>query len=376
MAEPELVRKGVWRVRWTSPAGDRKSKQPFSTKKAALAYGMDKEGEAPGLSSGLTWGQWLPTWLLLRGAAPQTDKDDLWVINKWLLPRWGDVELAAITRQDVKLWIAQTGTQARPPTVRRVLTHLSGSFNHAIEAELVVVNPCYRIRTAPIALGNERFFTVEEFDAIYAKLNEPYASFELGLVETGLRFSELAGLHEQQVDREQKMLDITLTMSGASVEPTKGRNRRGVPLSDRLLAALPEPNTARTCGLVHGGSAARCRSGLVFPSPEGAVLDAKNVLRRHWYPAMDAAGVARGRQHDLRHTFASWMIQAGVSLDRIAELLGHSSAEVTRRYAHLGGAHIEQAREILNRPRPEADSGDNPLSVPFRPKLKIIAGGA
>ena len=57
----------------------------------------------------------------------------------------------------------------------------------------------------------------------------------------------------------------------------------------------------------------------------------------HWFkPALRAAGIGDFTWHDLRHTFASWLVQDGVPLDRVSELLGHKSLTMTMRYAHLG----------------------------------------
>jgi len=103
---------------------------------------------------------------------------------------------------------------------------------------------------------------------------------------------------------------------------------------------------ARTpCGLPHQKP---CRGALVFTGPRGAPLDVSNMRDRHWLPALKLAGLQHGRQHDLRHTFTTWLISAGVPIDEVAGLLGHTTTWVTERYRHLRPGHGERGLAALN----------------------------
>ncbi len=81
---------------------------------------------------------------------------------------------------------------------------------------------------------------------------------------------------------------------------------------------------------------------LVFPSPEGSVLDPDNLVKRYFLPVIEHAGLRRIRFHDLRHTFGSLLIQGGASLAYVKEQMGHSSIQVTvDTYGHLiPGANV------------------------------------
>jgi integrase len=187
-------------------------------------------------------------------------------------------------------------------------------------------------------------------------MERPYSDAVLLLVETGMRFGELAGLHWQRVDLRRKQLDVIESWSraGNCMKPyPKSRKRRSVPLSDRALEILESlPRLLGQCGQRHEGTV-RCTSTLVLPSPEGLPLDSHNMRERHWMPALKLAGLEHARQHDLRHTYASWLAQAGVPLGDIAEALGHSDAYVTQRYKHLADRHLDRVREALNQVRDE-----------------------
>jgi integrase len=68
---------------------------------------------------------------------------------------------------------------------------------------------------------------------------------------------------------------------------------------------------------------------LVFPSPEGSVLDPDNLVKRYFLPIIERSGLRRFRFHDLRHTFGSLLIQGGASLAYVKDQMGHSSIQIT-----------------------------------------------
>ena len=74
---------------------------------------------------------------------------------------------------------------------------------------------------------------------------------------------------------------------------------------------------------------------IVIRGPLGAPLNGKNFGRRDWSTACLSAGIDPPRLHDLRHTYGSWMVQAGVNLQVLQNLMGHRSAKTTEIYAHL-----------------------------------------
>jgi integrase len=170
-----------------------------------------------------------------------------------------------------------------------------------------------------------RTFSRVELDAIAAELSPMYAPLPIFAAATGLRPEEWQALERRDIDRRTGVANIRRTVSdGELVEFGKtNRSRRQVPLSKRALAALD-------------ASPPRLGTALLFPAPAGGLLNLDNFRRREWAPAIDASGTARpARIYDLRSTFASNALAAGVSVFELARLMGTSVLMIERHYGTL-----------------------------------------
>jgi integrase len=142
------------------------------------------------------------------------------------------------------------------------------------------------------------------------------------------------------IDWQRNVLDLARTKNNEPVH---------VPLNSDVLAAI------RSLPLW------RERKGPIFRNqrhPDKAVLS-----NDHWFkPALEAAGISDFKWHDIRHTFASWLVQDGVPLDRVSKLLGHKSLTMTMRYAHLAPNQLHEDVALLIR---------NSTTVAPRPKVEL-----
>jgi integrase len=136
-------------------------------------------------------------------------------------------------------------------------------------------------------------------------------------------------LERSDIDRRNGVLRVRRTLSsGEVVELAKtSRSRRQVPLTSRASAAVDRVP-------------ARLDTRLLFPATRGGLLNIDNFRRRVWAPAIDASGVAKpARIYDLRATYASESIAAGVGSDELARIMGTSVAMIEEHYGVLlGGA--------------------------------------
>lgn len=152
-------------------------------------------------------------------------------------------------------------------------------------------------------------------EVVFADYLKPMVLLSL---HTGMRRGEVFSLTWANIDLDLKLL----TVSG---ETAKSSHTRHIPLNRIAQETLadwrdqaPDPE------------------GLVFPGASGERF---NNTRRSWTGVLKAAKITGFRWHDLRHTFASRLVMAGVDLNTVRELLGHSSIAMTLRYAHLAPEH-------------------------------------
>ncbi len=145
----------------------------------------------------------------------------------------------------------------------------------------------------------------------------------------GLRISEVLSLRVPDVDGERKLVHV---------RQGKGRKDRCVPLSERVLGRLREHWLASR------------PSGFLFPSPTipGKPMNCTNLQRAVRFCATEAGIAKHATFHTLRHCFATHLLECGVDLRTIQELLGHKSAETTALYTHLTSRTMERLSRALD----------------------------
>lgn len=338
--------------------GKRFTREAHAKRVAGEQEQRARRGDTSTTGRALTWGKWCPIWLETRAVEPSTKAGDALRVEKYLKPYWSGQRLNRITRSDVQTWVHTLArTDLSAGSIEKVVRLFSASMTAAVLSDRVPVtaNPCSGVKLPRVAPGHERFLTRDQVDRIAYFLNEPYRTAVLLAAWTGLRWGELAGLHWQRVDLDGRLIDVVETWDREADRVKtypKGHYRRAVPIGDQLLpvltAAREHAPQARDCGLPHARGGAKCRSGLVVPSTRGLPLNGQNFGRRQFADACTLAEVGDVRLHDLRHTFASWLVQNDVPLDEVQRILGHASIITTQRYAHRGASQNERVLRALS----------------------------
>ena len=197
-------------------------------------------------------------------------------------------------------------------TVNRELTILSRVLALAVDAGHIGENPCRRVRRFKEDNARVRFLSDDEESRLMKQIGErePLRSVVIFALNTGLRRGEIFSLRWSEVDWSRNFIHVTNTKTGRS---------RIVPLNERTRAVLQQRQQ-------------KSQSEFVFVSRRtGTRL---RNLRNGFGKACEDAKVTNFHFHDLRHTFASRLAEAGVDAFTIAELLGHSTLEMTKRYTH------------------------------------------
>jgi integrase len=218
-------------------------------------------------------------------------------------------------------------------TVNRELAFLRRIFTLAIEdGRVPIANPVRNLLLKEPS-GRTRYLADEDEPRLMAVLEDWEARRVVFVCDTGLRKAEFLGLRWQDCDLKTSILTIPRSKSGL---------RRHVPLTSRartILLGLPRPLDP---------------AALVFPNGEGH-RDLRWVEKR--FPqAVAKAGLTDFRFHDLRHTFASRLVRAGVDLKSVKELGGWRSLVMVERYAHLSPEHLHRAIERLVERKPAASN--------------------
>jgi integrase len=225
----------------------------------------------------------------------------------------------------------QTVRKPSGVTVKRWLAALSHCFTVAVEEwQWCEENPVRKITKPRERRGRVRYLSDAERHQLLEACQQsrnPYLYIVVMLaLATGARRGELLGLRWPDVDLQRG----TLTF-----HETKNGERRAVPLTGQALALMQQHAKVR-----------RLDTALVFPNATGGT---PLKIRDAFENAVERAGIADFRFHDLRHTFASYLAMNGATLAEIAEVLGHKTLAMVKRYAHLSEAHTRTVVERMNR---------------------------
>ena len=221
--------------------------------------------------------------------------------------------------------------QRSPATVVRYLAVLSHAFTIAVrEWEWIDDSPMRKVKKPTEPRGRIRFLDDDErirlLEACKASPNKILYTCVILALSTGMRQAELMTLNWQDVNLKEGYLIL---------HETKNGERRRVSLCGHGLELLKYHNKLR-----------RIDTNLLFPSP---TIPSKPIeLRKAFANAMKAANIENFKWHDLRHCTASYLAMNGASMAEIAEVLGHKTLAMVKRYSHLSDSHVSNVVASMN----------------------------
>lgn len=244
-----------------------------------------------------------------------------------------DLNKAIIAEKLEKLAATPTsiGKQRAAGTVNRAATILSHAITVAVnEWEWMQDHPMRRIRKMPEPRGRVRFLSDDERKALLAACKESETKHLYMLVilalSTGARRGEIMNLKWPDINFERKVITL---------HETKNGERRLLPLTGLALTLLREYAKDK-----------EGQKGLVFASAANPKKPFE--FRTSWETAVKRAGIVNFRFHDLRHSAASYLAMNGATPAEIAEVLGHKTLQMVKRYAHLSEAHTHAVVASMN----------------------------
>jgi integrase len=320
----------TWEVRWYDP--DRRLRgKTFAKKVDAERFRSSVEvdklaGTYADPAAGKTpLGEWAARWEATTvDLRPSTRARDKLLMERFILPRFGRRQLAAIGQLDVRTWVADLTAQGlAPATVAKTYQVMNKIMAAAVDAGLLARSPCRAIRLPRVERERPRFLSPTEIARLADAIDPRYRALVLVGAYGGLRIGELAGLTRRRVDLLRGTVEVTEIVTEVegvvSVGPPKTRaSRRTVGLPRRVVAELEQHLAAYT---------APGPDAPVFPAPQGGPLRVTGFRGRVWRPATVAAGLDGLKVHELRHTAVALWIAAGASPKEVAARAGHTSVK-------------------------------------------------
>ena len=259
---------------------------------------------------------------------------DVSLIKNHIMPNFGKQYMDEVSKRDIIQFISKHSLTHKPGSVNRVIIMMRYIFNLSIRWETVGItkNPTAGIPLLEENNKKERFLSAEEARALVEQLkssdNKMLQYIIPMLILTGARKNEVLKAKWEDFNVEQRLWRIPVSKSGKA---------RHVPISDGVQYLLEGVPRHVDCGYVFANPKTLMPYVSIFAS---------------WNTARKAVGLADVRIHDLRHSFASFLVNSGRSIYEVQRILGHTQIKTTQRYAHLSQDSLLAAANEISKAVP------------------------
>jgi integrase len=301
-------------------------------------------------NNSLTFAEYAEKWLQSnQSKRPRTLQRDRGIVRVHLVPALGQMSLKNIKSSDLRHLVNTWNKNGlAPSTIRRHKAILSAIFNMAIDDDIIHKSPVRRLATPRVEKSEGRALTSEESQRLLAAIDPNYFPLIYIMITTGIRWSEAAGLQVQHLDLLSTYPNLKIertlheTPQGLVAETTKSAaSKRSIVLTKEQVKVIAQH-------LVDTGRTGADKTDPLFTSPRGKELAYQNFRSRIWVPAIRRANLEGLRIHDLRKTAATNLIQAGIDIKTITEVLGHEDIRTTlQHYAKTSQSGLWSASNAL-----------------------------
>ena len=337
----------------------------------------------------LRFGNYAKTWLSGRTYERTTTARDTSIMRTHLIPRWGTTPLGRIDHSAVQQWVRELSVPLAPATVAQCHRLLSAVLRSAVRDRLVPANPCEGIRLPRQQRTADHGVTIGR-DAFLQRLVPAVPERWRALVAlaggAGLRWGECVGLRWEAVDLDRGLVYVTrvaVEVAGHVTDkpfPKSKAGRRVVPLPPFVVELLRqhraqyEPGPAGQVFSNEAGGPPRrtlfrsrvwrpvlVRAGLLgavretgqgtwiasWPTSDGTTTSEQCASQREAVALVARSAHGGLRFHDLRHSYATWLISDGVPINDVQRVMGHEQASTTlNMYTHAASEHDRFGRVL------------------------------
>ncbi len=302
--------------------------------------------------------------------------------KRYILPKFGPMQLTAITREAIKDTIAELSARGLARnTIRLAIASLRVVLSAAVEDAILATNPATKVGQFVETEKPERralAMEPEEVKSFLASAHEfcpEYYPLFLIALRAGLRQGEILGLKwgdfhfgENEDDTDRYIFVQRRWYRGRFSTP-KAKKARRVDMSRELRRVLTEFYDQWLLN-AHQKGLSSIADDLVFPGKDGFPLRSRRLLDTYFAPVLERAKLRRFRFHDLRHTFGSLLIEEGAPLPYVRDQLGHSSIQITAdKYVHLVSSRNVHFIDRLDEKTPPQESASQ-AQVPAKPERR------
>jgi integrase len=340
----ELTRRGpngepLWAYRYRTGGRDSKRIQRggFASEqdaRDALEHELERLRRERRIARRLTLAEFVEAYLEQHDVQPVTIEKLRYLLSK-ATAVFGDRRTGELTSQEIAEW-----RMTLSPGYRFEATQaLRQVLHRAVAWGMLDINPAKVGVDNPTRRRKEQhpFETWTELEALAAAIGPRYGPMILFAAATGLRPAEWIALEKRDIDREERVVYVRRSFTRRELKvPKTEASMRAVPLQARALDALDLIRDAND-------------SPLVFPGERGGYLDIHHSRPFQWRPAQEAVGITPLRRvYDLRHTFATFALRAGISTFDLSRYMGASLTMIDRHYGHLARDGREHAIKLLD----------------------------
>ncbi|MFZ1288897.1 MAG: site-specific integrase [Melioribacteraceae bacterium] len=248
----------------------------------------------------------------------------------FLIKFLGNVSISAIKTFQIDEFVQHRIRKVSLHAGRKDLINIKAAFNWGTKMEIIESNPAKNLKRINPPEKLPMFFTKDEYDKLIEVIDNPILKSIVEIaVNTGMRQMEILSLRWSQVNLKDNFVILN-----NQNHITKGKKVRTIPLNNKCINVFEELLKSKTCEFIFNLNGKQIKQDYV-------VKNYKRYLKKvEINPKLNF--------HSLRHTFASWLVQKGVSIYQVSKLLGHADIKTTEIYAHLRAEDLRESVEMLN----------------------------